>query len=126
MEFIAPFWDMLFRRCSVRSQVNLLLVCQRVYTIGMIDTNLMHRILLFKRYKQLKFHPKQTRENSVEIVRACAEGANYVLSEYLTPQMYLEIVQKWGSNLFFVPDEKKTRLGRHKNWWWNAIVIHST
>uniref|UniRef100_A0A6C0BMP1 Uncharacterized protein n=1 Tax=viral metagenome TaxID=1070528 RepID=A0A6C0BMP1_9ZZZZ len=45
MEFLAPFWNRLFYRCDIATQVTLLCVCSRIYKIGMLDQHLHARLL---------------------------------------------------------------------------------
>jgi len=57
MEFLAPFWDLLFPRCDLKTQVSLLNVCHRVHAVGMSTCHVMQRLRLRKHCWQRKQFP---------------------------------------------------------------------
>jgi len=109
MECIAPFWDSLFRRCEVDTQVALLSVCRRVNAVGMTDRNVIRRIWLVKRAYQLKKFPNQESHNLDRILANDPKDFAFVLNENKTLERCLAVVTVWGHAIVFVPNEKKTR-----------------
>jgi len=110
MQCIEPFWDLLFSRCAVATQVKLLYVCRRVNKVGMTESNLMQRILMLKRQRQLENFPEQM---VVEDVVDFIQNSSYhrymdIVSEKKTRSVCLKMVECWGMTIKYVPNAKKT------------------
>uniref|UniRef100_A0A6C0BLR1 DUF4116 domain-containing protein n=1 Tax=viral metagenome TaxID=1070528 RepID=A0A6C0BLR1_9ZZZZ len=96
MEFISPFWDCLFRRCHLGDHSALLRVSQRVHAIGMTQSNVLHRLCIFKRLQRAKIHPH------------APLTLQYLPEEKQTPEVVLSAVSKFGNLIQFLHPNKQT------------------
>jgi len=88
MEFLAPFWNQLFRRCDAKTQSALVRVCTRIYTIGMTDENLHRRFLLCAPKSRRSSHHYRLKgvDACVKLVGQYPHLASFMPFEIQTPE----------------------------------------
>uniref|UniRef100_A0A6C0BLW2 DUF4116 domain-containing protein n=1 Tax=viral metagenome TaxID=1070528 RepID=A0A6C0BLW2_9ZZZZ len=106
MEFISPFWDLLFFRCDLPEQARLMRVCSRIYRVGTTDSRMMHRLKIQHRRWQARALPDQTPEKCLVMCQKDGYWLRYV--HYQTPEICQAAVTQDPHALKFVHEQFKT------------------
>jgi len=116
-----PFWDHLFSRCDLPTQLTLLHVCQRINRVGMTESNVMRRIVVAKRRAHLKNNPSQdfrhfnsllkenkTLDRCLRKIKSSPIDIYEVPDDRKTPEICMDVAKSNGYCLKYIPPDKQT------------------